>query len=322
MRKIRVVSGPDPVLEKECRITMKAHVNGRFVDRKDAKVSLLSHSFGRGSAIFEVVSISQTAKGGAFFRLIEHVARMFNSAKLLLMEMPMSPEEVVEAVVATAAENDISFGIAKFLAYYPVEEFHLLPADPKVEFAVFCDDYGRQGVTVDDLARPVSAGISTITKLDPRTIPIHAKVAANYVNGALALMEAKKKGCDDVILLDTSGFVAEGPTSNVFFVEDGKILTPTSRNTLGGITRDSVIHIARDLGHEVTEMDISPERIADFDEAFYTSCSPGIAPINSIDSKPIGTECPGPVTQELARRLHDAYEGQAPQYENWLTYVG
>ncbi len=303
-------------------MTMKANINGRFVDWKDAKVSLLSHSFCRGSAIFDVVSISPTARGGAFFRLKEHVARMFNSATLLLMDMPISPEEALKAVVATAAKNDISFGIAKFLAYYPVEEFFLLPTDPKVDFAVFCDDFGRRGTTVDDITKPVSVGISTIMKIDRRTIPIHAKVAANYVNGALALMEAKKKGYDNVILLDTSGFVAEGPIANVFFVEDGKILTPTSRNTLQGITRDSVIHIAQDLGREVTETDISPERIADFDEAFYTSCAPGIVPINSIDSKPIGPQCPGPVTKELARRLNDAYEGRAPQYEDWLTYVG
>ena len=300
---------------------MKAQVNGKFVDCKDAKVSILSHSFSRGSAIFDVVSISPTAKGGAFFRLKEHIARMFDSAELLFMDMPMSPEKVMEAVVATAAENDVSFGMAKFFAYYPVEEFLVLPADPKVEMAIFCFDFDRESITIDDLVKPVTAGISTIMKLDPRTIPIRAKVAANYVNGALALMEAKKKGCDQVILLDTSGFVAEGPIANIFFVEGGKILTPTLRNTLGGITRDSVICVAENLGYEVEETDIRPERIADFDEAFYTACIWQVKPITSIDSKPIGDQCPGPVTQELARTLSGAYEGRSPQYEDWLTYV-
>jgi branched-chain amino acid aminotransferase len=301
---------------------MKAQINGKFMDCKDAKVSILSQSFSRGSAIFEVVSVSPTTKGGAFFRLKEHVARMFNSAELLFMDMPMSPEEVTKAVVATAAENNISFGMVKFFAYYPVEEFHLLPADPKVELAVFCFDFDRDGTTVDDLVKPVTAGISTFRKLDSRTIPIHAKVTANYANGMLALMEAKKKGYDDAILLDTSGFVAEGPVANIFFVEGGRLITPTLRNTLPGITRDSVICVAGNLGYTVAETDIRPERIADFDEAFCTACVWQVKPITSIDSKPIGSQCPGPVTQELARTLSDAYEGRSPQYEDWLTYVG
>ncbi|MDY7009387.1 MAG: aminotransferase class IV [Planctomycetota bacterium] len=300
---------------------MKAQVNGRFVDCKDAKVSILSHSFSRGSSVFDVVSIWPTAKGGAFFRLKEHVARMFESARLVHMDIPMSPEEVTDAVVATAAENGVSFGMAKFFTYYPVEEFLILPANPKVELAVFCFDFDREGVTIDDLVGPVSAGISTIMKLDPRTIPIHAKITANYVNGMLALMEVRKKGCEQAILPDTSGFIAESPMANVFFVENGKILTPTLNNTLGGVTRDGVIRIARNLGFEVVETDIRPERIADFDEAFLTACVWPVRPIISIDSKPVGGECPGPVTRELARVLGDAYEGRSPQYESWLTYV-
>jgi branched-chain amino acid aminotransferase len=167
----------------------------------------------------------------------------------------------------------------------------------------------------------VDVGVSSFRKLHPDTVPVHAKVVGNYVNPFLAKMSMKKKGFGDVIMLDTRGYVAEGATSNVFFVKDNALITPTLANILPGITRGAILTIAKDMGYDITETDISPEELPDMDEAFYCGTLVKIQPIKAIDGKAIGKKCPGPVTCALKERIKEVLAGDVSEYDSWLTYV-
>jgi len=298
---------------------MKAWLNGDMVDWDKTTVPILSHSFSRGSAIFEVVDIVNTVKGPALFGLTEHIERFFNSASLTFMELPLSRKELTDAVISTAAENGVKNGAAKFFAYYPLIEFSVTPANPKIDVAVFCLDYDLFGVKQEILSAPVRSGISSFRKIHGGTVPVHAKVVGNYVNAFLAKMEVKKKGYDDVIMLDTAGFVAEGATSNVFFVTGETIKTPTLTSALPGITRRALIEVVRDMGYTMNETDIRPEDLLGFDEAFYSGSIVKVQPIVSIDGKELKKKCPGPVTCAVKEQMNKVMRGEIEKYTKWLT---
>jgi branched-chain amino acid aminotransferase len=298
---------------------MKAWLNGEMVDWDKATVPLLSHSFSRGSAIFEVVDVVNTVKGPALFGLAEHIERFFNSAALTYMELPLSRQQISDAVVSTAAANGVKNGAAKFFAYYPLIEFSVTPANPKVDVAIFCLDYDLFGVKQEVLSAPARAGISSFRKIHGGTVPVHAKVAGNYVNSFLAKMEVKKKGYDDVIMLDTAGFVAEGATSNVFFVTGDAVKTPTLASALPGITRHALIEIIRDMGYTMSESDVRPEELPGFDEAFYSGSIVKVQPIASIDDKELRKPCPGPVTCAVKQQMNQTLRGEIDKYTKWLT---
>jgi branched-chain amino acid aminotransferase len=300
---------------------MKAWLNGQMVDWDKATVPLLSHSFSRGSAIFEVVDIVNTKNGPALFGLVEHIERFFGSASLTFMELPLPRRELTDAVIATAAENGVKNGTAKFFAYYPLVEFSVTPSNPQVDVAIFCLDYDLFGVRQDVLSAPVRAGISSFRKIHGGTVPVHAKVAGNYVNAFLAKMEVKKKGYDDVIMLDTAGFVAEGATSNVFFVAGDTVKTPTLASALPGVTRRALIEIIRDMGYTMIEADVRPEELLGFDEAFYSGSVVKVQPIASIDGKDLKRPCPGPVTCAVKERMNQAMHGEVDKYTKWLTLI-
>lgn len=300
---------------------MKAWLNGEMVGWDKTTVPLLSHSFSRGSAIFEVVDIVNTVKGPALFGLDEHIERFFNSAALTFMELPLARETLKAAVVTTAKENSVKNGAAKFFAYYPLIEFAVTPSNPQVDVAIFCVDYDLFGVKQEVLSAPARAGISSFRKIHGGTVPVHAKVVGNYVNAFLAKMEVKKKGYDDVIMLDTAGFVAEGATSNIFFVSDKTVKTPTLTSALPGVTRRALIELIRDMGYVMAETDIRPEDLYEFDEAFYSGSIVKVQPIASIDGKDLKRPCPGPVTCAVKVRMNEAMRGEIEQYTKWLTLI-
>ncbi len=301
---------------------MKAWLNGEMVGWDKTTVPILSHSFSRGSAIFEVVDIVSTVKGPALFGLDEHIDRFFNSAALTFMEVPLAREDLRKAVIATAAENGVKNGAAKFFAHYPLIEFAATPSNPQVDVAIFCVDYDLFGVKQEVLSAPARAGISSFRKIHGGTVPVHAKVVGNYVNAFLAKMEVKKKGYDDVIMLDTAGFVAEGATSNVFFVADKTVRTPTLTSALPGITRRALIELIRDMGHPLVEADIKPDELFGFDEGFYSGSIVKVQPISSVDGKDFRKKCPGPVTCAVKEEMARAMRGEIEKYTKWLTPIG
>jgi branched-chain amino acid aminotransferase len=300
---------------------MKAWINGEFVGWDRATVPILSHSFGRGSAIFEVLNIVPTVKGPAFFGLREHIDRFFDSADLVYMRLPLSRDELFEACLKTARENGTKRGGCKFFAYYPAIEFTAVPQNPQVDVAIFCVDFDAFGINQAELSKPVSVGVSKYRKLHPDTMPVHAKVVGNYVNSYLSLAEARTRGFDDVILIDTFGKIAEGATSSAFFVKEGRLLVPPLDNVLRGITRVAVIEIAKELGTAVEVRAIDPRELDEIDEAFFTVSLQHIMPMKSIEGRAVGKSCPGPVTAKIIEAVEDVYSGKKDACTKWLTYI-
>lgn len=300
---------------------MKAWINGEFVGLDKANVSLLSHSFSRGSAIFEVFDIVLTENGPAFFGINEHIDRLFRSAELMYMELPFTKDEIIDACIKTAKKNNVKSGGTKLFAYYPSIGFTALPDNRQVDIAIFCVDFDALNMKQEELSAPVTAGISTFRKMHPEILPVHAKITGSYVNAYLALTEIKKKGYDDVITMDMSGHVAEGATSSIFFVKDKKIKTPKPYNVLLGITRMAVIELVNDSKIQFEETDVSQAELNDIDEAFYSVSIQHIQPIISIDGKKIGDSCPGPVTKKIIALMNELLSGTNKKYEKWLTYI-
>lgn len=300
---------------------MKAWHNGRFVDWEETNVSLLSHGFSRGSSLFEVADILKSERGTAVFGLQEHIDRLYNSAKLSFMEIPLSAQELKQQILETIKFNNVKQGILKFFAYYPDIEMKVTPRNPSVALTIFALDADQMGINKEILSTPVTAHISKFRKTHPESIPIHAKICGNYVNPYIAKMEALKKGYDEVIMIDTMGFVAEGSTANLFLIADGKAVTAGLRSVLSGITRKAVIEVLASIGVEVEERDITTDELMQCDEAFFTSSIVKVQPVLSIDGTRIGSSCPGEVTESLQKTMNSVYSGTLKTLEHWLTYV-
>jgi len=295
-----------------------AWINGKYIDWRDANVPLLSHSFGRASAIFEVMAIIPSRSGPALFCLEEHLDRFFSSADCTYMTLPVSRDNLKEAIVSTARMNKVQSGVAKFFAYYPGIELGTGAPD-EVSVAVFCIDYQTLGVNVEKFSSPVSVGISRYRKLHPQTAAVHAKVVGNYVNGFLAKTEVRRKEFDEALMLDTNGYVAEGPSSNIFLVRGDSIETPTKENVLPGITRKVVIDVLKDMGHEVKESHILPQDLPQFGEAFFSGTLRQVQPIRRIEDHEL--VCPGPITSELIIRMREVFSGAVGAYKGLLTLI-
>ena len=297
---------------------IKAWIDGEFVDCMDARVPLLSHSFSRASAIFEVMAITPAKSGPAFFCLEEHLDRFFYSAQSTYMTLPIDKENLRKALMETARLNSIQNGLAKLYAYFPDIELRADASD-HISVAIFCLDFAHVGVSPEDAYKPVSVGISQYRKLHPQTTAVHAKVVGNYVNGYLAKTEIKRKGFDEVLMLDTSGYVAEGPTANIFFIKGSNIHTPTKENVLPGITGRVIMEVLAEMGYPGNETHILPQDLEQYDEAFFSGTLRPVQPIRNIENTVF--KCPGPVTAALMRRMQEVQSGTLPQYDNFLTYV-
>lgn len=295
-----------------------AWIDGAFIDCGNATVPLLSHSFSRGSAIFEVMSITPTQRGPAFFCLEEHIERFFFSAEQTYMNLPYTKEELKEALFTTARKNSVQNGFAKFYAYYPDIDLGTTPSD-NISAAVFCVDYSHPGIRRKGQRQGISVGISKYRKLHPETTAVHAKIAGNYVNGYLARMEVKKRGFDDVLMLDTNGYIAEGPTANILLINGSSVETPGIENVLPGITRRVIMKILDDMGYPEKETHIRPEDLGKYEEAFFSGTLNPVQPITRIEDKVFA--CPGPMTGEIMNRMNDILSGKVPQYENLLSLI-
>ena len=296
---------------------MKAWLNGTIVEQDSILVSPLSQSFSRGTALFEVLEVVKSHRGPAIFGLKEHLDRLFNSARLTFMELPdsASRDTLTAAVMGVLSANGIDSGIVKIFLYYPVPEYACVPSDRRVDAAVFCARMDHRGD-----GHAVRACVSSYRKLDPETVPVHAKSAGNYINAYLALSDAKRRGFDESILLDTGGFVAEGSTSNIFIVKRGAVMTPTLRSILPGITRMFILDILKGV-LECAEVDITAGELKTADEAFFSNSVERVMPVLSIDDTPLRSPCPGPVTKRVIREIASVIGGSNPAYARWLTPV-
>ena len=294
------------------------YLGGEYRPWDEANVHIMSHSFGRGSAIFEVISFSDTPAGPAVFRLDEHVSRFFRSASLLGMEPPLTPGELQEAVLQTVKLSGLKAGLIKVFGFYPEISSGVLPPRGPFRVAVFA--FSREealGGKGESASGTVTACVSQWRRLDPQTVPIEAKVAANYVNGMVARAEAQKKGFDYAVLLDTQGFLAEGATESLFLVREGRLMTPSLGTVLQSITRKSLLAVAEAMGLETVTGRLSPALLEEAEELFLSSTSARVAPIRQIDTR-ILSGAPGPVTQRIAERIAAITAGRDERFRGWL----
>ncbi len=297
------------------------YMNGAFVAWKDAQVHIMSHSLARASAIFEVISLHSTLQGPMIFRLEDHIKRFFKSAELINMELPLSRNEFYNKVAETVRRNKIEHGMIKIVAYFPQLAFDIMPPQRLSDVSIFVADPSKDIRDIDFEAKPMaSACISKWRKLDPQTVPIEAKVSANYLNGMISKMEANRRGFENAIMLDTQGFIAECCTDSVFLVKDGCLMTATLGTVLDSITRRSVLEAAAFAEIETYQGRLAPELLFQADEIFL-SCTPfKVQPISKIEDRVIEAT-PGPLTDKLSELLDKITEGREDRFKDWLYPV-
>jgi branched-chain amino acid aminotransferase len=298
-----------------------AYLDGAFVAGGEAKIPIMSHSMGRGSAIFDVLSFSETPGGRAVFRLDEHVARFLRSAAALDMKSPLSDGQIKEAVLETVRRNQLPRGAIKIVGFFSDPSFFILPPDEPFHFAVFVfdseEDFGDRALGKDE---SVSAFVSRWRRLDPQTVPIEAKVAANYLNGIVARTDAKKNGCDYAIMLDSEGNIAEGGTESIFLVSRGRLLTPNIGHILQGITRKSILPVAAALGIETIAGPQPEALLYEADEVFFAGTVHRVVPVGRINDRVLPA-APGPVTRKIAAQVEEITAGHDERFSTWLFPV-
>lgn len=296
-------------------------VNGRFVPWENATVHLMSHSVARGSAVFEVLSVYGSERGTYLFRLDEHVSRLEKTADTLEMKLPLKGEALADAVRETVRRNGVRSGFVKIVGYYSGIAFEILPPEGTLDLAVFVvaaeEDPLQKGVAA---RKGCSLALSSWRKLDPRTVPVEAKVAANYLNGMMARLEAKKRGFDYAVLSDTKGYLAEGGTESVFLVREGKLATPALGNILDSITRKSVLEVSRFLGLSTMEGKLPPEFLMDAEEIFLSGTLGKVLPVERFENRTL-SPVPGKVTRSINDFMERILSGREEGFRHWLFPV-
>jgi branched-chain amino acid aminotransferase len=296
-------------------------MNGSLVNWADAKIHVASHVIHYGSGVFEGARCYDTPKGSACFRLPEHVKRLLNSAKIYRMEYPLGVDGFSEAVLETIRANQFKACYIRPLIYRGYGAPGVNPLGSPVEAAILCWEWGKY-LGAEALEKGVDVRVSSWTRSAPNTFPTMAKSVANYASGQLIKMEAVLDGYTEGIALDVNGHVSEGSGENIFMVRDGLVYTPPLHSSvLPGITRDSVMTVARDLGYEVREAVLQREALYIADELFFTGTAAEITPIRSVDKIVVGPGKRGPITHAIQTRFFDIVEGRAPDSHGWLTYV-
>ena len=299
----------------------KIWMDGKLLDWEDATVHVLTHGLHYGSGVFEGVRAYETKRGTSVFRLPDHIRRLFRSAHVYQMEIPFSPEELVQAVRDTVRENGLGSCYIRPLVYRGYGEMGLNPLPAPINVTVACWPWGLY-LGEESIERGVRAKISSWKRSDHNMLPPGAKATGQYINSGLAKVEALKAGYDESIFLNMGGYVTDGSGENIFAVKEGVLLTPPlSAGCLDGITRDSIITIARDLGYEVVERNLSRFDLYTADEAFFTGTAAEVAPIREVDDRPVGAGERGPITKELQELFFDAVRGRVDGYRSWLTFV-
>jgi branched-chain amino acid aminotransferase len=297
----------------------KIWMDGKLVDWDDANVHILTHTLHYGSGVFEGIRCYATSQGGAVFRLTDHIVRLFDSAKIFMLDIPYTVEQLVEATKETVRANNIDECYIRPLVYLGYGEMGLNPLPCPVNVSIAVWPWGTY-LGDEGLKHGVRVKISSWQRHDPNAIPPAAKGTGMYINSSMAKVEALKAGYDEAILLSPQGYVSECTGENIFVVRHGKIITPpVSAGALEGITQSSVFAIARDLGYDVEVGNILRSDLYLAEEAFLTGTAAEVVPIRSIDDREIGE--PGPVTRKIQETYFATVRGQVDQYKDWLEHV-
>lgn len=299
----------------------KIWMDGKMIDWKDANIHALSHVVHYGTSVFEGIRAYNTKNGVAIFRLDEHVKRLFDSAKIYKIDIPYTQKEIAEAIKETVKENDLKSCYIRPVVFRGYGELGVNPLNCPVNVVIAAWEWGSY-LGEEGMANGVDIGVSTWRKPAPDTFPTLAKCGANYMNSQLAKLEAIENGFDEAIMLDYMGYVSEGSGENIFIVENDVLYTPTlSSSNLRGITRDSIITLAEELGYKVIEETITRERLYLADEVFFTGTAAEVTPIRSIDHKTIGIGKRGPVAEKIQSTFFDIVEGTKEDEYGWLNFI-
>ena len=292
--------------------------NGSFQSWNDSNVHILSHTLHYGTGVFEGVRAYKTPNGAAVFRLLEHTERLFNAAKKLNINIPYSIDEIMNAQCEVLNENKLEEGYIRPIIYLGNEGLGLRAKDLSVNVAIAAWEWPSY-MSPEAKQKGISIIKSSYSQYEN---PLHSgnKIIGTYFQNTMALHEAIDKGADEALMMDVNGFISEGSGENIFIVKDGIIITPTTKHCLNGITRQSVIQIARDLNYEVVEKDIQYDELVLADEAFFTGTAVEITPIREVDEKIIGSGERGPISNKLQEAFTQIISGNNATYSDWLTY--
>jgi len=309
-----------PITEVE-----KIWMDGELVDWRDAKIHVLSHTLHYGCGVFEGVRAYNTVNGTAIFRLAEHTERLFNSAKILRMKIPFTQEQLNEAQKQVVRENKLESCYLRPLIWIGSEKLGVSPKGNKIHAMVAAWSWGAY-LGEEGMKRGIRVKTSSYTRHHVNITMTQAKTVSNYTNSILANMEALDDGYDEALLLDASGFVSEGAGENIFVVKGGVVYTPDlSAGALNGITRNTILHVCKDLGLELVQKRITRDEVYIADEAFFTGTAAEVTPIRELDRVEIGNRgdggARGPITEKIQSAFFDIVNGKNPKYAHWLTKV-
>lgn len=301
--------------------TEKIWYNGRLIPWNDAKIHVLSHVVSYGSSVFEGLRCYETDAGPAIFRAREHARRLIDSGKIYRMEIPYSVDELTTAMVEAVRENNLSNCYIRPIALRGYGDIGVLPRNNPIETYIACYPWGKY-LGEEALAGGVDVCVSSWNRIAPNTLPALAKAGANYMNSQLIRMEAEINGYAEGIALDEAGYVSEGSGENLFLIRDGKLLTPPlGASVLPGITRDTIVKIAGQLGIPIVETIIPREMLYLADEVFFTGTAAEVTPVRSVDRIVVGAGHRGPITERIQKRYFEVVKGQTADQFNWLTPV-
>jgi branched-chain amino acid aminotransferase len=294
--------------------------DGKLVDWRSATTHVLTHTLHYGMGVFEGVRAYKTDKGAAIFRLQDHTDRLFNSAHILQMKMPFTKQEIMEAQKAAVRENKLESAYIRPMAFYGAEAMGI--AAKTLSTHVICAAWSWGAYMGDEaLTKGIRVKTSSFSRHHVNITMCKAKANGNYMNSILAHQEAAQDGYDEALLLDVDGFVAEGSGENVFIIRKGKLYTPDLTSALEGITRDTIVQLAKEIGLEVIEKRITRDEVYTADEAFFTGTAAEVTPIRELDNRNIGTGTRGPITEKLQALYFDVVKGKSPKHADWLTLV-
>ena len=295
--------------------------DGKMVDWRDAKVHVLTHTLHYGMGVFEGVRAYHTDDGRtAIFRLPEHTERLFNSAKIMRMDIPFSKEEISDAQIRSVRENNLDSAYLRPMCFYGSEGMGLRADNLKTHVMVAAWEWGSY-LGEENMTHGLRIKTSSFTRHHVNISMCKAKANGHYINSMLALQEALTDGYDEALLLDNEGYVAEGSGENIFVIKNGIIFTPDLTSALDGITRNTIMAFANDLGYEIKEKRITRDEVYIADEAFFSGTAAEVTPIRELDNRPIGEGTRGPITEKLQSLFFDVVHGRSEKYKHWLTYI-
>jgi branched-chain amino acid aminotransferase len=301
--------------------TEKIWMDGQLVDWDDARIHVLTHTLHYGSGVFEGIRAYQTDDGPAVFRLTDHVTRLFNSARIFLIDVPFTPAEIVEAIKQTVAVNGLEECYIRPIVYLGYGEMGLNPLPCPVNVSIAVWPWGTY-LGDEGVRNGVRLKVSSWQRHDPNALPPAAKGTGMYINSSMAKVEALKAGYDEAALLSPQGYVSECTGENLFVLRNGRILTPPlDAGALEGITQDSVMTIARDLDLNIGFGHLLRSDLYTADEAFLSGTAAEVVPISSVDDRPVGDGTPGPVTRQIQEVFGEAVRGRLDRYKNWNEHV-